>query len=1126
MSIGDNTVLTEFFALFPMHFTRADIVPQFDPGAFARGEAYARDGMVIEVRREGERIIGKVGGSGGSVYQQRIKLKADQRGVRFDGTCSCPMSHNCKHVVAVLLDSLKGTAPMPTPAPAAAPIPALQTAFPVQAERWLQQLASVEARVRSNLAQAPETAFALRYALIPDTHDGTLRLHVCKARLRKDGSIGGVVTVGNVHTLLTMPAPYVGPEDEEPLRLMAALRAGTYLDEVKPAGPLGARLLDQLCATGRLLWAPTLADLRYGDFIEIRRGAPRSGRLGWHADAADIESVALGWRFDDGTLVGDVMATKPVLYVDGGMLGELALPEQLAALPPVALLGLVGGAPRLHPEQRAEMAARMLEQGMDQLLPLPQVLQTRRRTDIVPTPSLVLDSFATPVRGGALHWQDFALLHFGYDGMSTEGIDEPVLRRMVDGMVELVERNALAEQAATDILAGIGFTAIASGPILDEFSDPWQLPTQAAWLAFTRHELPRLHAAGWQIELEGNYRYELAEAQEWYAELNEEGEGAHAWFALELGILVDGERHALLPLLVEMISKAPRDFSADALAAYDDASELIVELSDFTRVALPWQRIKPVLATIGELYFSERMGDALRLPVTDAARLAELEQAAQLRWMGGERLRELGRKLDGFAGIQSVAVPAGLQATLRAYQQDGLAWMQFLREYGFGGILADDMGLGKTVQTLAHILVEKEAGRLDAPALVVAPTSLMGNWQAEAARFAPGLRVLLLHGKERAALFDQVPDADLVLTTYALLGRDEEALRKQRFHLLILDEAQYIKNSRARAAQVACLLQARHRLCLTGTPVQNHLGELWSQFHFLMPGLLGDEKAFTSNFRKPIEKHGDSARAHLLTRRLKPFMLRRTKDKVATELPPKTEIVLPVDLGGPQRDLYETVRVAMDRKVREEIDRKGLARSQIVILDALLKLRQVCCDPRLLRPSSVAGSAKLDTLMDLLETLLSEGRKVLVFSQFTSMLALIEDELQKRAVEYALLTGATVDRAASVAAFQGGRVAVFLISLKAGGVGLNLTAADTVIHYDPWWNPASENQATDRAWRIGQGKPVFVYKLIARGTLEEKIQEMQRRKGALADALLAPESGLAGSLGADDLQAILSLSLS
>ena len=589
--------------------------------------------------------------------------------------------------------------------------------------------------------------------------------------------------------------------------------------------------------------------------------------------------------------------------------------------------------------------------------------------------------------------------------------------------------------------------------------------------------------------------------------------------------MVDGERHALLPLLVQRVRAAPRDFDAIALGARGDEDELLVELTNFERVALPWGRVKPILATLGELYFGERLGDGVRLPVMDAARLAELERAAQLRWMGGERLRELGRKLDSFGGIAQVTPPAGLQAALRPYQLGGLAWLQFLREYGFGGILADDMGLGKTVQTLAHILLEKEAGRLDAPALVVAPTSLMSNWQAEAARFAPGLRVLLLHGKERAAQFDAISQADLVLTTYALLGRDEDALRRHRYHLLILDEAQYIKNSRTKASQAARLLDVRHRLCLTGTPVQNHLGELWSQFNFLMPGLLGDEKTFKAQFRRPIEQENDVLRKDLLVRRVKPFMLRRTKDKVATELPPKTEIMLPVELGNAQRDLYETVRVAMDRKVRAEIDRKGLARSHIVILEALLKLRQVCCDPRLVEPASETGSAKLETLLELLDTLMSEGRKVLVFSQFTSMLALIGDALRARDIDFVELTGNTLDRAAPVAAFQQGQVGVFLISLKAGGVGLNLTAADTVIHYDPWWNPASENQATDRAWRIGQQQPVFVYKLIARGTLEEKIQDMQRRKGELANAVLSNEgeSELAPGLQADDLRAIFSL---
>ena len=617
----------------------------------------------------------------------------------------------------------------------------------------------------------------------------------------------------------------------------------------------------------------------------------------------------------------------------------------------------------------------------------------------------------------------------------------------------------------------------------------------------------------------------VQQVDDWYADVTEEG--GSPWFDLELGIVLGGVKHALLPLLVQLIRNAPRDFDPAVLAGHPDADTLLAALPDGTRVALPWGRIKPILATLGELYFTDRIGKAIRLPYLDAARLAELEASAQLRWLGGERLRTLGAQLHQFDGIAPVAAPAGLHARLRDYQSAGLAWMQFLRAYGFGGILADDMGLGKTIQTLAHILVEKEAGRLDCPALVVAPTSLMDNWQNEAARFAPGLRVLLLHGKDRAAQFDQIARADIVLTTYALLPRDEAILRARRFHLLILDESQYIKNHRAKAAQTACLVDARHRLCLTGTPLQNHLGELWSQFQFLMPGLLGDDKAFNAAYRKPIEKGGDQARAALLNRRVKPFMLRRTKDTVAKELPPKTEMTWPVELGSAQRDLYETVRLALDKKVREEIDRKGVARSQIVILDALLKLRQVCCDPRLLKATTAssaavkaAGSAKFDALFELLDTLLAEGRKILLFSQFTSMLALIGAALEERGHRYALLTGDTLDRATPVAMFQQGAVPLFLISLKAGGVGLNLTAADTVIHFDPWWNPASEDQATDRAWRIGQDKPVFVYKLIVKGSVEEKIQELQRKKSSLANALLGEGGALGQQVTADDLREI------
>jgi superfamily II DNA or RNA helicase len=1086
-----------------MEFTRDDITRQFDPGTFARGEAYARKGMVIEIALEGDRIYGEVEGSGDNRYRQTIRVKSGKGGVRFSGDCSCPMTHNCKHVVAVLLTELEQGA----------------VDVPVAAERWLQRLAALQDSLRESALQDP--AVRIVYVLVPERHDRGLSLHPYTARFDEDGSIARASLETDPLRLLTYRPSHVRREDDEPLRLLGAMRVSQ--GTLHPVGVLGAQLLGKLSAEGRLWRARTLHDVKRGYLHPVAPGPQRRIEPAWLQHAVDREAVTLAWRGDGGKPVECMFPTDPMYYLDDLTLGPLAVPEQFAGIPSKTLLDLVAQAPALRAEQRNGVAGRLVGMGLDQLIPAPAALDVRERRDVAPVPHLLLDNVHVSTRQG-WHSEEVAMLFFDYDGLSTEGVEEPVLRSVHDDGIEVIVRNRRAEAAAAGKLAALGFAAPSAHPPLhDDWPDALQLPDEAAWLAFVRDGLPRLRAAGWKIEIEPGFRYDLTEVDEWYADLAEGEQDGNGWFDLELGIVVAGERHALLPLLVEMIRKAPRQFDAAALAARPDDAELLLQLPARTHVALPWGRVKPILETLGELYFGDRIGNAIRLPAMDAARLAELERAARLRWLGGERLRALGRKLHDFDGIRPVDVPAGLQAQLRAYQRAGLDWMQFLREYGFGGILADDMGLGKTIQTLAHILVEKEAGRLDAPALVVAPTSLMGNWQAEAARFAPGLRVLLLHGKDRKALFDQVGSADLVLTTYALLGRDEPALRRHRYHLLVLDEAQYIKNSRAKAAQTVRLLDARHRLCLTGTPVQNHLGELWSQFHFLMPGLLGDDKRFNAVFRKPIELQGDVQRKELLARRLKPFMLRRTKDKVATELPPKTEIVLPIDLDGAQRDLYETVRVAMDKRVRDAIDSKGLARSHIVILDALLKLRQVCCDPRLLEAAAAAGSAKLDALLELLDTLLSEGRRVLVFSQFTSMLALIGDALRARAIDYALLTGDTADRDAPVAAFQRGETSVFLISLKAGGVGLNLTAADTVIHYDPWWNPASENQATDRAWRIGQHQPVFVYKLIAHGTLEEKIQEMQRRKGELANAVLEAEGGLAAAIGPDDLRVLFAL---
>jgi SNF2 family DNA or RNA helicase len=355
-----------------------------------------------------------------------------------------------------------------------------------------------------------------------------------------------------------------------------------------------------------------------------------------------------------------------------------------------------------------------------------------------------------------------------------------------------------------------------------------------------------------------------------------------------------------------------------------------------------------------------------------------------------------------------------------------------------------------------------------------------------------------------------ITGSDVVLTTYPLLVRDEERFANEQFHLLVLDEAQAIKNARSQAHRAIRSIRATHRLCLTGTPVENHLGELWSLFDFLSPGLLGDELAFRRWYRQPIEQRGDEDRLAALREQVAPYILRRMKRDVAKELPPKTELSLPVELRGKQRELYEHIRVAAHADVRKVIRSKGLAASTIPILDALMKLRQVCCDPRLVAMDEARGireSAKLDALFELVERNAAERHRVLIFSQFTSMLALVAEGLRERDLPYLVLTGATQHRQRVVDAFERGGADVFLISLKAGGTGLNLTSADTVIHYDPWWNPAAQAQATDRAHRIGQKSPVFVTNLFVAGSVEERVMRLQQKKRWLSSTLLGDDAG-------------------
>ena len=483
--------------------------------------------------------------------------------------------------------------------------------------------------------------------------------------------------------------------------------------------------------------------------------------------------------------------------------------------------------------------------------------------------------------------------------------------------------------------------------------------------------------------------------------------------------------------------------------------------------------------------------------------------------------QNLRAKIHDFKGITPVVPPKGLNATLRPYQLQGLSYLNFLREYGFGGILADEMGLGKTIQTLSFIQVMVEKN-VTTPNLIVVPTSVLPNWEREAEKFVPNLKRLVIYGTRRENMFAKIDSSHLVLTTYALLRRDLEELEKHEFNAIILDEAQNIKNPNTITAKSVRNIKADFKICLSGTPIENNLFELWSLFEFLMPGFLGAQHAFQRGVVKPI-KEGDNEPLEFLRTRVKPFILRRTKAEVAKDLPPKVENIYYCALAEEQAEIYAMLTQKLKEQVLSNVEEKGIAKSQISILDALLKLRQICCHPRLLK-LNIPGlntnlpSGKFDAFKDMVIDIVEEGHKVLVFSQFVQMLHIIRSWLQISDIPFCYLDGTSKDRFEQVDKFNNSPdIPIFLISLKAGGTGLNLTGADYVIHYDPWWNPAMENQATDRTHRIGQTRQVFSYKLICQNTVEEKILQLQESKRGIAEAII-PGQNSWKSLTRDDLE--------
>lgn len=481
------------------------------------------------------------------------------------------------------------------------------------------------------------------------------------------------------------------------------------------------------------------------------------------------------------------------------------------------------------------------------------------------------------------------------------------------------------------------------------------------------------------------------------------------------------------------------------------------------------------------------------------------------------------KRLLDFDGIKQQKLPKNFQGELRPYQRAGYDWLNFLREYKFGGCLADDMGLGKTITTLVFLQSLKERGAAKLPHLLVVPRSLIFNWQRETAKFTPKLEILDYSGVNRRADPNDFADYDIVLTTYGVVLREIERLSNYEFDTAILDEAQAIKNPVSESAKAARLIRAQNRLTLTGTPVENNTLELWSQFAFLNPGLLGNIDYFRTEFAAPIERGADEGAAKFLRKMVYPFILRRTKDQVATDLPPKTERVIYCEMDAPQRRLYNQKRDFYRAKILKLVEEEGFDKSRMYVLEGLLRLRQICNHPKLLEKTYKGASAKFDSLLEILKTLRAENHKALVFSQFVQMLKLIETEMKSEKMAFAYLDGKTKNRQAKVDEFQeNAAIEFFLISLKAGGVGLNLTAADYVLHVDPWWNPAVEMQATDRTHRIGQDKPVFVYKFIVRDSVEEKILQLQEKKRNLVKQLVATETGFFKSLTATDISDLFS----
>lgn len=1090
-------------------FTKA-IESSVSPRTRAKGTAYFASGRVIDI--SGAEWVARALVRGSRDY--RVDLVRDRD--HFTAACECPYYADridiCKHIWAALLEAeerglLAGEGPpgedadlepeyrglgepeetaLPPYSPPGSRGPAVK---PAPWERFLHELRqdvlAAEAAVPLPRFSNGEIVYGID---VRETLNGRgTVVNVLFRQRRKNGAWTKPKAIG----VTPAEAEHLAdPHDREILSLLLGASNGSFqgvayesgylrLSRFVLNGPLEDRLLPMLVRTGRA-------------HLDIAGQGRDLLPLTWDPGPP--------WRFELEVTDGDGADT---VRVDGAFVREgerMRLREPLLLLSrgflftrtAMARLALEGGFPWLARLRsfgpvtipRAE-AATLLEtlarSGVD-----PQSLPADLHYEVVDGAPRPRVRVGRPERQNpyALRQDLRASVQFDYDGIVVDGPPgatayDPARRR-------LVRRNRAAEQAAIDRLHQLGFRYT------------WSHFESRQILGISPEQFPRvvhsLVSEGWRVEAEGRaFRQAVGMQLEVSSGID--------WFDLHGDIDFGDGRSAPFPQLLAAIARG----------------EDVVVLDDGSVGLLPeeWLRRYASVAGLGKAH-----GDAIRFGRSQAALLDAL-LAAQPAITCDEMFARVRSELQTFGGVAPADAPASFRGTLREYQREALGWFDFLRRFGFGGCLADDMGLGKTVMVLALLdgCRHTRRGGERRPSIVVVPRSLVFNWKDEAARFAPQLQVLDYTGPDRDPA--RLREVDLVLTTYGTLRRDAAALAEVEFDYAILDEAQAIKNAATASAKAARLLRARHRLALSGTPIENHLGELWSLFEFLNPGLLGSARAFQRASGARTRTDEDVA---WLSRALRPFLLRRTKEQVAPELPRRTEQTLQCELEGAQRRHYDELRAHYRETLLARVARDGVNRSKMQILEALLRLRQAACHSGLIDPRRAhEASAKFDVLLPRLEEVIEEGHKALVFSQFTSLLALLRPRLDALGLRYEYLDGRTRDRAARVERFQNDPdCRLFLISLKAGGLGLNLTAAEYVFLLDPWWNPAAEAQAIDRAHRIGQSRHVFAYRLLARDTVEEKVAELQRTKRELADAILAADAGLVRTLRAEDLELLLS----